>query len=174
MFSSRFSMPHDVKEKFRVIGNALSGIGVLIGMTIIVLMCIEGVEWTTRRAYAWMVLFLGITYIVNLLLLALAIFRRTRAFAGAGFFLTSYVHALALWITSLNFVYLAWGTKWVVIGLLLFGGGIVPMALWVSWLQSPWIHVGSLLMMVVFPIGTRVLGLILMSKPEEKDTASSE
>jgi hypothetical protein len=63
------------------------------------------------------------------LLPVLAIFRRTRAASAVGYYLASVVFGLMLWVISAMIVASYWGTWAVILGTLVAGIGVLPMAL---------------------------------------------
>jgi hypothetical protein len=61
-------------------------------------------------------------------LLPLAIFRWTRGFAASGLMLASFAFGVTTWMASFSITYYYWGIGAVLIGSLLVGVGILPIA----------------------------------------------
>jgi hypothetical protein len=69
-----------------------------------------------------------------LLLLPLAFFRRTRAFAVASILAGTWAAGAVLWITSVGILYFDWGWRPLIFGLFFMGVGVVP----VAWVLCLW------------------------------------
>jgi hypothetical protein len=154
-----------MKDTLKTIGSFLLGICILVGVMFLVMMLIKGGVWLSERVYPWLVILTVITlFIVILVLLPLAIFRRTRAFAGGGIYVASFVFGLTLWVWSLLISYTLWGITGIVVGLLLGGIGVVPIAILASSFHGMWSMVGQLLLVTAITFGTRFFGIYLMTK----------
>ncbi len=159
-----------MKETLKSIGSFLLGICILVGVMFIVMMFIKGGVWLSERAYPWLVLLTAIALcFVIFICLPLSIFRRTRAFAGGGIYLSSFVFGLTLWIWSLLVSYTLWGITGIVVGLLLGGIGVVPIAILASVFHGLWSMVGQLLLVTAITFGTRFLGIWIMMKSEDRE-----
>jgi hypothetical protein len=100
---------------------------------------------------------------------AISHFRRTRAFAGGGIYLASYVFGITLWVWSLLISYTLWGIGGVLIGLILAGIGIVPIAILASLFHGLWSICNQLFLVTAITFGTRFLGTFLLMKSENRD-----
>lgn len=78
---------------------------------------------------------LGITALV---LLPMSFFRTTRFQAASGFLIASYILGFELWLFGFLFTYWLWGVIGVVIGVLLLGVGVVPLAIVALLLHGDW------------------------------------
>src|SRR5580765_7857213 len=109
-----------MKDTIKLIGSFLLSICILVGAMFLVAMLVKGGVWLSERVYPWLVVLNAIAlFVVILVLLPLAIFRRTRAFAGLGIYLASYVFGLTLWVWSLLISYSIWGVIGILVGLFL-------------------------------------------------------
>jgi amino acid transporter len=159
-----------MKDTLKSIGSFLLGICILVGVMFILMMFIKGGVWLSERVYPWLVILTTIALLVVILvLLPLAIFRRTRAFAGGGIYLASYVFGLTLWAWSLLISYTIWGVTGIVIGLLLGGIGVVPIAILATLFHGMWSMVGQLLLVTAMTFGARFLGIWVVAKSEDHD-----
>ena len=104
------------------------------------------------------VLALGFAIIV---LTPLALISRTRHWAGLGFFISSYVFGLTGWFMGLLLTWTLWGSLAVLIGLFIFGIGVVPIAMLATLFDGMWAELGLLFMAVILTFGFRTLGMTL-------------
>jgi hypothetical protein len=109
-----------------------------------------------------------ITTLVSLLVLApLGFFLRTRAIAGAGLIVASWVLGVILWAYGVLFTYTLWGWPALIIGLLFVGVGVVPMAFLVLALNSAWSWIGDLGYLLAMTLGIGFLGIWYVSNKAE-------
>ena len=157
-----------MNDALKSFGRFLLGICVLVATMLVLTTFIMGGVWLSDRVYPWLVILTAITlFVLVLVLLPLSIFRRTRALAGFGIFLASYVFGLTLWVWSLLTSYAIWGATGIVIGLMLGGIGVVPIAILATLFHGMWSMVGQLLLVTAMTIGTRLLGIWVMMKSED-------
>lgn len=97
----------------------------------------------------------------------LACFRKTRAIAGLGFQLTSFVPGAAVWMWSFLLVYTLWGSWAVAVGFFFMGIGVVPMAVVATALNGGWGIAGQIIFLILLTFGQRVLGGFLIAKAAE-------
>lgn len=121
---------------------------------------------------SWALPFLGklagfLFLLVLPLLLILAAPRRTRGFAGAGFYACSFVFGVTLWIWSLLYTLTTWGWFAVIIGVLMGGVGIVPIAMLAALFHAQWMILGQLFLCVAVVFACRAFGLFLIAKASE-------
>jgi hypothetical protein len=96
------------------------------------------------------------------ILTPLAIIPPTRHFAGSGFFIFSYVFGATGWCMGLLLTWVLWGGTAVLVGLFVFGIGVVPIAMLASLLNGMWVELGLLFLAVVLAFGLRILGIHLV------------
>jgi hypothetical protein len=120
---------------------------------------IKGAEWTKENSGA--IIQSAINVWIGLFLLAVAtaltlgLFRRTRFWAGMALNCLLYPMGFAVWLLSLLFTYTLWGMAPAVIGLLMGGLGIIPVALLATLLKGGLqIHVA----LIVYTVLTVVVG----------------
>jgi|SRR5882724_5064956 len=112
------------------IGGFVLGLVGMIAVVTILLLVVRGGTWLADKAYPWLFVLFAIALIVSVfILLPLAIFRKTRAFAGLGIYIASYAFGLTLWVWCLLTTYTLWGPVAVVVGVLMAGVGILPVAI---------------------------------------------
>jgi len=105
--------------------------------------------------------------LIVFVLLPMCFFKRSRGFAGLGMIVASYIFGVTTWFLGAAITFGAYGWFGLIIGLLLFGIGVVPLAIIgaIFKLQTGIIAVW-LIVMAVITIGTRIAGHSLVSKYE--------
>jgi len=152
-------------------------VGLLGGLILLALpwILIFGLTWVSvivspwlMSAFFWM---LGITIFI---LGPLALIRITRGFSAVGLMIASYVFGTCLWITSLLLTYELLGTIAVVVGLVVLGIGIVPIALLATLFHAQWWHLLDLVRLIVATFGTRLPAVWLAGKADADRFAQVE
>lgn len=121
----------------------LKGAGLLLGILIFVALLaipalfIVGAEWLSEQLLPWFVLasVLALMFVL-LVLLPLAVFRRSRTFASVAMLIVSYVFGATVWMEGLLLTMALWGTFAVIIGLFFMGVGVVPIAMLATLLEA--------------------------------------
>ena len=104
---------------------------------------------------------------IDLLLLPLALWRRMRSGIGWLYVISSFVFGASLWFMSAITTFVLWGPVALVVGLVLFGVGVVPMAILASLLRAIsghsryWGPFGSEIFILFLTFGVRALGLYI-------------
>jgi hypothetical protein len=161
-----------MKDSLKSIGSFILGICILAGVGCLAGMFLTGGVWLGERVYPWLIVITAIAlFVTTLVLVPLAIFPHTRAFAGGGIYIASFVFGLTLWVWSLLTSYTLWGIGGVFVGLFLAGVGVVPIAILASLFHGLWSMAGELLLVTAITFGTRFFGIYLMAKAEATDHA---
>jgi hypothetical protein len=164
-----------MKDILKSVGSFLLGICILVGAMFLAAMFIKGGVWLSVRVYPWLVFIAALAFWVTVLIfLPLAFFRRTRGFAGASTYFTSYVFGLTLWVWSLLLSYTLWGIGGVIVGLFLAGIGVVPVAMLASLFNGLWPTLGELVLLTIVTFGSRSLGMYIMMKAEDSGVAVND
>jgi len=84
--------------------------------------------------------FLGGTVLILCLTIlpVLAIFKRTRLAAVIGYYISSVIFGLGVWLISVSVVYSYWGGWAVIVGVFILGIGVFPMALVIIFWYGLW------------------------------------
>lgn len=106
------------------------------------------------------------TLIDLLIVLPLLMFRRTRGLASTVLFLTSYLFGLTTWVYGFLVTYSFWGIIGVLLGVFVFGVGVVPFGVIASAINGQWWIVGGLLYGVFITFGSRLLALYIADKAD--------
>lgn len=148
--------------------GALFGIVVLVGILALPVVFILGSTWAADHllspliAIGWLAVALDI-----LILMPLSIFKRLRGFTGSVIFISSYVFGLVTWLLGFVLTYSLWGLGAVIIGLLFFGGGVIPMALLATMLKGLWDPFSTLVVLVIITFASRAIGFSIASSGSE-------
>jgi hypothetical protein len=101
-------------------------------------------------------------------LLPLAIFRWTRGFAASGLMLASFAFGVTTWMASFSITYYYWGVVGVVIGLVIAGVGVLPIAVIASLIYADWTTVGLLILGAALIFGSRMFAAWLFTTLERE------
>jgi hypothetical protein len=130
---------------------------------------LRGASWTAENVLPWLVICSEWIVVLCLFILApLCVFRRTRPWAGLGFFLASYLFGSALLAYGCAYDVYTWGYWSLLAGLLLFGLGVLPVAFVAALFHGEWFVVLDLAIGVLFTFGARGLGILLIQQAEGK------
>jgi hypothetical protein len=119
-------------------------------------------------ALDWIPSTIGIATFVCVVLIPLAIIPATRGFASSLFGLASFVFGLCLWLYALAFTYLEWGMLAVVIGVMIFGVGVVFTGTLAAILSGTWVVLGNLAFLFALFVGARLLSAWLARLADER------
>ena len=110
----------------------------------------------------------SIFLIVFFILGPLSLIPPARALAAIGFRIASYVFGVISWCFGLVVTYVIWGMKGVVIGLMIAGVGVVPLAMLATLLRGYWQILIELVILIVLTFGLRALGMWLTQKAKDR------
>lgn len=117
-----------MNAKAKAVLSSLGGVGALV-LYLTFIAAMLGIFFLALRFLAGIANLLAaisLIFVVPLLLIAL-IFKRARHFCGKGAVWISYLLGVSTWLTATVWLYDLWGTSAVVIGVLIFGIGSVPL-----------------------------------------------
>ncbi len=125
--------------------------------------------WAVQAFFDWVPFVVGITTAICIfILLPLGIFRSTRAFAGIGLVTASWILGAVLWIYGAVATLSFWGWIGLIIGLLIFGVGVVPLGFLALALQSQWEWFWNLGLLLVVVVASRIGGGFLIEAAERR------
>jgi hypothetical protein len=129
---------------------------------------IKGWVWLGEIVLPWLPIIMGLVLVLDLLIvLPLAVFKKTKGLSAIGLVASSYVYGLTLWFWGLLLTYYLWGVIAVFIGLFMAGVGVVPMAMLATALAGEWAITGQLTLLLLFTYGSRLLGFHLAERADE-------
>jgi hypothetical protein len=95
-------------------------------------------------------------------MLPLSIFRGLRNYTGGAIFLSSFIFGLVTWLLGFILTYALWGLWAVIVGILFFGGAVVPFALLATLLKGMWDPFFAVLILTVVTFGSRIIGMLIV------------
>ena len=154
-----------LKDTAKTIGGCLTYIAFTVGALVLLVAFIKGTPWIAENVYPWVIKVAAVViFLVIPVSLLLAVFRTTRGIAGIGLFSSSYIIGLSLWIWSLIVAYVLAGVFWMIVGILLGGIGVVPIALIAALLKSEWATAGQIAIVAIVVFALRAFGLFVAAK----------
>lgn len=154
-----------MNEKLKQLSTAALGIVFFLALLCIPVLFIRGSEWAAEHllqpliVVGWVLLALDL-----LVLLPLSLFRRLRGFTGTIIFLSSFVFGLVTWLLGFILTYALWGLWAVIIGVLFFGGAVVPFALLATMFKGMWDPFFTVLILFVLTFASRIAGAWIAEK----------
>ena len=131
---------------------------------------INGAVWIGEYVLPWLINIAWLVFAINLLiLLPLGFFRKTGVFGGIGMYFSSFIFGLTLWFLGLLLTYFTWGFLGVFIGLALGGRRVVPIEMLAMLFEGEFGFLIALILLTVVTFGSRLLGIWLAGKAEEKN-----
>jgi len=107
--------------------------------------------------------------IFGMILMPLSYFKRTKAAAGTGMLIASIVFGLTLWLWGFLLTYAMWGIGAVIIGLFIFGIGVVPIAMLATLINAEWYTLIELVILTALTFGVRFWGGYLLVGTSEEE-----
>jgi hypothetical protein len=113
--------------------------------------------YTTLLPIAWIALIF-----VIIVLVPLSFLNKTRAFAGMSIHAASYLFGATTWLLSCAITFSTWGWLALIIGIMFFGAGVIPIAILASFISLNNFSMGlSIIVMVIIVFATRYYGIYL-------------
>lgn len=147
----------NVKETLGAIGGLALMLAIAaVGIAIVIAFILGGV-WGSKHLLPWLTVISFVVFaIVIFVLLPLAIPRATRGFSSISMLIASYVFGATLWMFGLLLTYFTWGVVAVIIGLVFFGVGVVPIALLATLFKGMWGPFFTLILLAIATYGCRI------------------
>lgn len=147
----------NVKETLGAIGGLALMLAIAaVGIAIVIAFILGGV-WVSKHLLPWLTVISFVVFaIVIFVLLPLAIPRATRGFSSISMLIASYVFGATLWMFGLLLTYFTWGIVAVIIGLVFFGVGVVPIALLATLFKGMWGPFFTLILLAIATYGCRI------------------
>jgi len=150
------------------IGTYILGAVIMLAVFSLPVLLIVGGVIVGEKILPWLMALSIIAIGVCLVILPLfTLFSASRAWAGLGFAMVSYVFGITCWFIGLLLTWMLWGGLAVLIGLFIFGVGVVPIAMLATLFKGMWPELGLLFLVVILTFGSRILGLFLISRQPE-------
>jgi hypothetical protein len=147
------------------LGGLILFAAVLLGLVWVSLLFIHGGAWVANVSLPWLIGAGWITLALNLLIfLPLSFVRGTRRFCAHAIYISSHLFGIVLWLWSLLLTYVLWGPIALLIGLMLFGVGVLPIALVAAVVNGLWGTVLQLIVLFVLTMVSRFYGVHLLEE----------
>lgn len=126
---------------------------------------ISGVGWVSEKIYPLTIILSQIAlFAIIPISLLLIIFKKTRGFGAIGLLMSSYLLGISLWVWSLIIAYTLAGTFWLVVGLILGGIGIVPIAFIAALFSAKWFIVLQIGISAIVIYAVRAFSIFLADR----------
>ena len=127
------------KELLKNVGYVALGLGILCLLLFIGGLLFWGTAWVSVKIFPWLTVAFWIALLVSLVvLLPLSAFRKTRLMASYGLYFGSYIFGTMAWVWGFLLALMLWGWMAVIIGIILGGIGVVPIALLACLFNGQW------------------------------------
>lgn len=154
-----------VKDSLKGMGCFFGGIAALVVVILLAVFLIEGEVWVSAKVLPVLRLVNPVLLLVCVFVFApLAIFKCTRRIAGGGFYVSSFVFGISLWMFACVITYAVWGKIGLFLGLMLAGVGVVPLGFIAAVLHGGWHVVFSLCIGLVLTFASRAVGSALLAR----------
>jgi uncharacterized membrane protein len=101
-------------------------------------------------------------FLVLCVLLPLTVPKVTRPVTGWALFFASYLSGATLWLEGLLVTLANWGFSAVLIGLVLLGMGVVPVAMLGTLFKGMWASLIELIVLAIMTYGARLAGVFVL------------
>jgi hypothetical protein len=157
----------NLKQRLKDVGMCAIGILAMAVLLLVVLLLLHGMVWVSDKVLPWLAYASVIVLVLYILVfLPLSLFRKTRGFSILCYYFASYGFGVTLWAYSCLIAFALWGYVGLILGLVLLGVGVVPIACLASIFHSAWGTLEILAAGIILTFGTRGFALYLTSKAE--------
>ncbi|MFC1617556.1 hypothetical protein ACFL2K_04990 [Candidatus Margulisiibacteriota bacterium] len=127
----------------------------------------KGVTWFGAKVLPWLLLISVLIFLIDILImLPLAIFKKTRGFSAICLLISSYVFGITCWVVSLLVTYVIWGLFAIFVGLMIFGVGVVPIAILATLFTGKFYLTLQIIVLIALTLGSRLFSFYLAEKTE--------
>ncbi|MBL8649894.1 MAG: hypothetical protein JNL35_05760 [Sphingopyxis sp.] len=154
--------------KLRDVGGMAAGFLLMLAFLAIPIIFLMGAAEFSIWALDWIPGAIGIAMLACLAVLPLAIIPATRGLSSSLFGLISLVFGACLWLYALAFTYLKWGMLGVVIGIMIFGVGVVFTGTLAALISATWVVLGNLAFLFALFVATRILSIWLAHLADQR------
>lgn len=115
----------------------------------------------------------GIGILVSIIFILGLFIKKKRSFFMSGLIIISYYFGFILWITSTLIVYPLWGITGIIMGFMLAGIGIIPLAFIATIIHGLWLNFWSLIILGLLSIVLRAIPFFIERSIYNNDTLGS-
>ena len=155
----------------REAGAILGGVALLGGIVALGFALLMGMTAFSIWVLEWTFPAFLIALAVTALLVPTALIPASQGFAAVGFMIASMALGAIVWLWGLSYTYEAWGFLGVVIGLVILGVGVVPIAMLAALFHGDWGNLGLFAAAMTATYGVRSLSLWLADKADERSAS---
>ena len=164
-----------MNEKLKSIGSGAIGLLIMMALVFVALSILKGTAAVGAWASPFLGYLVGLTTVVALpILILLAFIPSARALSASGLLIASFIYGLALWVWAFLYTLSTWGWFAVIIGFVLGGVGVVPIAMLSALFHSDWRVFGQILLGLVLTFGCRGISAVLAAKADERAAQLSQ
>jgi O-antigen/teichoic acid export membrane protein len=154
-------------ENLKALSTAVLAGAFFIAVASIPALFLLGGTWAAKHLLQPLIVIGWIAVALDVLvLLPLSVFRKIRGFTGAVIFISSFVFGLVTWLLGFILTYALWGIWGVLIGILLFGGAVVPFALMATMFEGMWDPFFTVLVLLIITFGSHTAGMLIAESTE--------
>jgi hypothetical protein len=124
-------------------------------------------EFIFGKIYPWVSDIALLIFLLDVIIfLPASFFKKARKFSGLGITYSSYLFGLQLWLSGLMITLGTWGIWAVIIGVLLLGVGVIPIALIATLSHGMWRLFIELLLSIILIFACRALGAYVLGRSQ--------
>jgi len=139
----------------------------IVAICFIALALVHGMAWVSDAVYPIIVPVAGWTFVAMvILLLPMSFIRPLRGAAVIGLMIASLIFGITTWVFGFLVAYGTWGVMGIVIGLVMGGVGVVPVAIVACLWHGAWSVAVQLIVGIVLTFGVRVWSAYVGGKAE--------
>lgn len=154
--------------KLKDAGGTAAGFLLLLVFLAIPIILLLGTAEFSVWALDWIPSTIGFATLACVFLIPLAIIPATRGLASNLFAVASFVFGACLWFYAMAFTYLEWGMLGVIIGVMVFGVGVVFTGTLAAIFSATWVVLGNLAFLFALFFGARLLSAWLAHLAEQR------
>jgi hypothetical protein len=133
-------------QGLKSIGSVLLGLATMVVVARLGVLFINGIAWVSYHVFDYVIWASNaLIAICVLVFIPLALFRTTRIASVYGFYISSFVFGLCVWIYGFLITLQFWGVTGIIIGLVLGFVGVVPLGTLAAAFHAEWTVVAELI-----------------------------
>lgn len=158
-------------DTLKNIGTFVLGIVVVLAVFSLPVMFLLGATWAAKNLLKPLIMVGWVFLAFDLLiLLPASLIPRARGVTGTVIFISSFIFCLITWLLGFILTYSLWGLWAVILGILLFGGAVVPFAILATFFNGLWQALIALIILLGLTLVSRLVGIsVADAKPVVAD-----
>lgn len=157
-----------VAEELKSAGGTAAGVLMLLAFLALPVIFLLGAAEFSIWALDWIPGVIGLALLVCVILVLIAVFPASRALVASLSGICSLIFSACLWLYALAFTYIEWGIIGAVIGVLIFGVGIVFTGALAALLSATWVVLGNMVFLLALVVASRLLSAWLAHSAEQR------